>query len=143
MDLRHLPNLNIFAIHTFIKCDAQEPVVLGDIDLVLSTIPKANHVTKLSLGFTIYYGELLECLEDDWGGICYEVVRISAGKPLELNLKMLAGPAIFHDYQYPSPGIDELDRRIKEKIASLSYYPNICTIISASTGMEYLIPSNS
>jgi hypothetical protein len=124
VDLRHLPNLHIFAIHAIIKCDERDPVVLGDIDLILSTIPKANHVTKLELDFTVYGDHPFGgCPEEDWIGMCDEVVRISAGKPLELNLEM---SIVSTNLQYTPPGRDELYGRIKEKIASLSDYPNIC-----------------
>ena len=129
MDLRHLQNLHIFAIHAIIKCDAQEHVVLRDIDFVLSTIPIANQVTELSLDFTICGEHPFDgCLEEDWAGMCDEVVRISAGKALQLDLEMLFvhNPA---NFQYPPPIArrDELYKCIKEMMASLSDYPNICT----------------
>ena len=130
MDLRHIPNLHIFAIHGIIKCDAQEPPVLRDINVVLGTIPKANQVTKLSLGFTIHGDHPFGgCLEEDWVGMCDAVARISAGKPLELKLEIMTSvrPAI---YRLAPPGRqlrDELYERIKEKMALLSDYPNICT----------------
>ena len=109
------------------KCDAPDPVVLRDIVVVLSTIPKANQVTKLSLNFTIC-GEhpFAECLEEDWVGMCVEVIRISAGKPLELDLDMSIIP---HRYDNMHLGRDELYERIKEKTASLSDYPNVCTLL--------------
>ena len=120
MDLSHLPNLHIFAIHSLFRCDV--PVVLNDINLVLSTIPKANQITKLSLDFVIYCGHpFVECIEEDWVGMCDEIVRISAGKPLELELEMSISPV------YSPLGQDELYERIKEEIASLSDYPNIRT----------------
>ena len=110
MDLRHLPNLRIFAIHSLIRCDVQEPVVLDDIKLVLSTIPNANQITKLSLDFIIYCEHpFVECLEEDWAGMCDEVVRVSAGKPLELDLEMSISSV------YPPLGQDELYECIKEK----------------------------
>ena len=131
MDLRHLSYLRIFAINAIIKCDAQEHVVLRDINLVLSTIPKANQVIQLSLKFTILlsleftvfsYNPFDGFIGEDWAGMCDEVVRISAGKPLELNLKVSTRS---HRYLEP-PGESELYERIKEKIASLPDYPNIC-----------------
>lgn len=127
MDLRHLPNLHIFANRPIIKCDGREPVVLRDINLVLSTIPKINQVTKLSLDFTIV-GEhpFSGCLEEDWVGMCDEVVRISTGKPLEFYLEMSITPP---RYRYPPRGGDELYKRIKEKMASLSDHSNIHTHI--------------
>lgn len=127
MNLSHLPCLHIIAIRIIMKAGARKPAVLRDINLVLSKIPKANQVSKLSLDFDIYgkhpFGG---CVEEDWVGMCDEVVRISAGKPLALNLEMAITPPGF---QYPPPGGDELYRRIKEKIASLSDYPHISTHI--------------
>ena len=124
MDLRRLANLHILSIHSIIKCRVPERVVLRDIDLVLSTIPKANQVTKLSLDFAICGKRpFAECLEEDWVGMCDEVVRISAGKPFELDLDIWTNP---HVYNHIYPGRDELCERIKEKTASLSEYPNIC-----------------
>ena len=125
MNLRHLPYLHIFAIYAIISCDVQKLVVLRDINLVLSTIPTANQVTELSFHFTIY-GEypFLRCLEENWVGMCEEVVRISAGKPLELNIKMSVSPS---KLPFPPRGGDKLYERIEEKIASLLDYPNIST----------------
>ena len=108
-------------------------MVLRDINLVLSTIPKANQVIQLSLEFTIFLSlEFIVFgfypfdgfLEEDWVGMCDEVARISAGKPLELDLKVSLRPRKLEG-QYPPPG-DELYERIKEKVASLPEYPNIC-----------------
>ena len=124
VDLRHLPNLHVFTILSNIRWDAPEPVVLRDIRLVLSTIPRVNQVTKLSLDFIIYCQHpFSKCLEEDWVGMCDEVVRISAGKPLEFNLEMSITTARLG----PSSGRDEFYERIKEKMASLSKNPNICT----------------
>ena len=124
MDLSHIPNLHVFAISALIGFDAQEPVLLRDINVVLSTIPKDNLVTKLSLDFTIN-GEYPfdRCLEEDWAGMCDVVVRISAGKVLKFNLEISICPS-----QSPPPGRDDkLFKDIKEKVASLSNYSNICT----------------
>ena len=102
-------------------------MVLHDIKLVLSTIPKANQVTKLSLDFIIYSQHpFSECFEKNWVGMCEEVVRVSAGKPLELDLEMSICQSKFQP-EYPPPGQEEFYERIKEKIAFLSDYPNICT----------------
>ena len=125
MNLRHLPYLHVFALHAIISSDARKLVVLRDINLVLSTIPTANQVTELLLHFTIcgvypFHG----CFEENWLGMCDEVVRISAGKSLELNLKVSISPT---KLPYPSRGRDELYRRIEEKVASLLDYPNIST----------------
>ena len=121
MDLKHLPNLHIFEIHAFIKHNTQEPVISRDINSILSTIPNANQVTQLSFSLNIYGKHPFRgCLKQDWVGMCEEVIRVSAGKPLDFYLEM----AIIPPHR---PSGDELYRRIKEKIASLSDHPNICT----------------
>ena len=125
MDLRNLPSLHIFAVRSFIRHYGENPENLRDFSRVLSTIPKANQITKLLLDFTVTVHDGHPFDEEDWVGLCDEVVRVSAGKPLELNLKMSIHPPRI--LQYPSFRQDELYERIKEKIATLSDYPNICT----------------
>ena len=126
MDLRHLPNLRIFAIHTNIESDARDAqglLVLHDINSILSTIPKANQVTQLSFKFCFTVFDLHhpfgKYLEQDWVGLCDEVIRISAGKPLELYLVMT-----FYSPGHSPPPENKLYYRI---IALLSDHPNICT----------------
>ena len=102
-------------------------MVLRDIKLVLSTIPKANQVTKLSLHFIIFsQHSFSECFEEDLVRIFEEVVRVSAEKSLELDLEMLIDRSKFYP-EFPPIREDEFYERIKEKIAFLSDYPNICT----------------
>ena len=124
MDLKHVPNLHIFAIHAIIQSYAEDPVVSRDINSILGTIPKANQVTQLSIRFDFFgthpFGG---CIDQDWVGMCDEIVRVTAGKPLELCLKMSI--VLSQD----RPFGDRLYKRIKEKIASLSDYPNIRTDI--------------
>jgi hypothetical protein len=129
MNLGDISCLRVFALDAIIDCDVQEFVVLCDISHVLSTIPASNKVTTLFFHFSIVGGDhpFDECLKEDWAGIWGEVVRISAGKPLELNLEAAVDPL---DLKYSSEGKDELYElyeRIKEKIALLSNFPNIDT----------------
>ena len=108
----------------------QEPVALRDIKLVLSTIPKVNQVTKLSLEFIIFSEHILsDRFEEELVGMCEEVVRVSAGKPLELDLKMLISlnPSQLWWPEHPLIRRDEFYERIKEMIAFLSHQPNIST----------------
>ena len=63
------------------------------------------------------------CLDENWVGICDEVIRISSGKPLELDLKMTVDNGELERGQ----GEDELYARIMEKTTSLSDHPKICT----------------
>ena len=63
------------------------------------------------------------CLDEDWVGICDEVIRISSGKPLELDLTMsVDNGTLEHGHRE-----DELYVRIMERIRSLSEHPRICT----------------
>ena len=64
------------------------------------------------------------CLDQDWVGMFNEVIRISAGKPLELELQMVVSAGNC-DSEYP--GQDELYTHIMDKAGSLSDYPEICT----------------
>jgi len=132
VDLRHLPNLRNFTFHTFVECDEHpEPVVSRDINFILSTIPNANQLNQLVFCFKIYgnppYGGFLE---QDLVGMCDEVVRVSAGKRLELILELILfdqvnpGPLV---QVGPHSGGVELYESIKEKISHLSGYPNIST----------------
>ena len=123
MSLKNLSRLRVFAGKARIQ-GVRKSAVLGDIIIVLSTIPTSNQVTTLSLELTIVGKPkvIRACLEQDWAGLCSEIIRISAGKPLKLNLSMLVESPKF---EYPPPGQTRLHERILEKIASLSDYPHI------------------
>ncbi|KAF8799703.1 hypothetical protein BYT27DRAFT_7342791 [Phlegmacium glaucopus] len=134
VNLRDLSYLHVFALYVIIKCDVPESAVVRDVNLVLNTIPTSNQVMNLSFYFSIR-GEhpFGGCLEEDWVGLCDEIVRISAGKPLNLELETSALPHRFRcpfreeESPNPLPGQDELYDRIMERISSLSDHPNICT----------------
>ena len=55
--------------------------------------------------------------------MCDEVIRISSGKPLELDINMLVGLR----GRGHRCGEDELYMHIRERTTSLSDHPNICT----------------
>jgi hypothetical protein len=126
LNFRDISYLRFFALDATIECDAQEFVVLRDINVVLSTIPASNSVTTLLFDFTIAGKHPFDgCFKEDWVGLWGEVVRISAGKPLTLNLEAVVRPP---NFQYPAQGRDELYERVEGKmIALLSNYPNIDT----------------
>ena len=65
------------------------------------------------------------CLDQDWVGIFNEIIRISDGKHLELELKM--GVDMWDILETEHPGQDDLFARIMEKATPLSDYPEICT----------------
>ena len=102
-------------------------MALRDIKLVLSTIPKVNQVTKLSLEF-ISEHILSDRFKEELVGMCKEVVRVSAGKPLELDLKMVISLNTSQLWpEHPLIRRDEFFECIKEMIAFLSHQPNIST----------------
>ena len=134
MNLSNLPNLHVFSICIIISCktprkaprNAQPPEVLRDISLVLSTIPVSNNVTNLWFDFEILGKKPFRgCLDQDWVGIFNEIIRISDGKPLELELQMAVSTGDFLESIFP--GQDDLFARIMEKATPLSDYPKICT----------------
>ena len=65
--------------------------VLHDFNVVLSTIPESNRLTSLSFNFEIFgWCPFRECLDQDrdWDGMYSEVIRISEGKPIEVDLQI-------------------------------------------------------
>ncbi|KIM41139.1 hypothetical protein M413DRAFT_445854 [Hebeloma cylindrosporum] len=124
VNLHNVPTLQVFAVYTKVvqqySYGAGRPLVpvLHDINIVLGTIPRSNKVTNLCFDFTIVGSH---SLEQDWVGIFDEVIRISDGKTLELELKMGI-------YEIDLPGQDEMFTQMTEKATSvLSAYPNIST----------------
>jgi hypothetical protein len=111
-------------------------MVLHDINLVLSTIPASNNVTNLFFDISIAGKQPFDgCFKEDWIGLWDEVVRISAGKPLELNLKATVLPYNFQ-YLARAQGQDELFERMTERIVALiSNYPNIDTHFLANESL--------
>ncbi|KAF8149156.1 hypothetical protein B0H34DRAFT_668003 [Crassisporium funariophilum] len=126
VNLRSVPRLHVFALLAIIKCDVrEESTVIRDINIVLGTIDASNEITNLCFDFDIVGRQPFgRCLDEDWGGICEEVIRISAGKPLELNFEMWVSNGTL-DVDHPGEG--ELYAHIRERTVSLSDYPNICT----------------
>jgi hypothetical protein len=125
VNLSNLPNLQVFALYAIIKCGTRPSVVLHDINIVLGAIPTSNKVTNLwfdveIIGHRPFHG----CLDQDWVGLFDEIIRISDGKPLELELQMIVSTGKF-DIEHP--GRDELFMHIMERAALLSDYPKICT----------------
>lgn len=97
-----------------------ESTVPHDINIVLRTIPMSNRVTTLSMGFSVSgKPPFRACSEDGWAGLCNEIIRISAGKTLKLNLDV----CVYSEFT----GQRQLHERVLTNIASLSDYPNIST----------------
>jgi hypothetical protein len=134
VDLSNLPNLRVFSLDTKIydKTLTRDvfwvpySVALHDINIVLGTIPECNAITNLRFDFVIVgWPPFDECPDRDWVEMFNEIIRISGGKPLELELKL----AVCSPGTLPggNTGEDELYVRIMENAALLSDYPNICT----------------
>ena len=133
MNLSNLQNLQVFSLYAIINCkaprkaprNAPPSAVLQDINIVLDTIPKSNKVTNLWFYFEIVGRRPFRgCLDQDWVGIFNQIIRISEGKPLELELQMIVSTG---NLESEHPGQDELFVRIIEKATLLSDYPKICT----------------
>ena len=126
MNLSNVSHLHVFSLDTTIICQRDEPrfAVLHDINIVLGTIPKSNKLTRLGFNFDIIGHTFRECLDQDWDGMYNEVIRISDGKPMEVELQI--------DTITPNveAGDAEEEKRlymcIMGKAGSLSDYPKIC-----------------
>ncbi|KDR69265.1 hypothetical protein GALMADRAFT_128730 [Galerina marginata CBS 339.88] len=125
VNLGRLVRLRVFALYAIIECQPKGFATIHDINIVLGTLPASNAVTNFSFELEINgkrpFGG---CLEQDWVGMCDEVMRISAGKPLELEMMLTVSTG---ELVSQHPGEDELYIHIMERIASLSAFPKICT----------------
>jgi hypothetical protein len=129
VNLRNLQNLQVFSLCAIIKSkalwNAQRFAVLHDINIVLGTIPESNKVTNLWFDFMIVdQHPFHECLDQNWVGMFNEIIRISDGKPLELEFQMVVSMG-FSKIEHS--GQAELFVDIMKKAASLSDHPKICT----------------
>ncbi|KIM41142.1 hypothetical protein M413DRAFT_412221 [Hebeloma cylindrosporum] len=129
VNLGNLPNLRVFAVCTIIKCNKQKnaplPIGLRDINVVLNAIPKSNKIINLWFDFEIIgLRDFHGCRDQDWAGMFNEIIRISGGKPLELELQLMVSTM---DMNKEPVGHHELIKKIMENATSLSDYPNICT----------------
>jgi len=124
VNLSNLSHLRVFALLASIRGNARKSTVLRDINIVLGRIPASNTVTNLFFDFTLSGKRPFRgCLDEDWAGLCNQIIRISAEKPLELDLQTGAANGSL----YPTKGAGELYASIKERTAVLSDYPKICT----------------
>jgi hypothetical protein len=133
VNLSNLPNLKVFSLSTIINCKRQLKgprilppfATLHDINIVLGTIPDSNRITNLWLDFlTVGRRSFDGCLNQNWFEMFSEIIRISDGKPLELELKLAVSSGTLSSEH---TGQDELYMRIMEMAVSLSDHPNICT----------------
>jgi hypothetical protein len=125
VNLSNVSRLHVFSLDAIIKCNVPRSEVLHDINIVLGTIPESNNLTNLAFDFSIAGQRPFRgCLDQDWDGMYNEVIRISDGKPLEVELHMTVSSK---NFEIDHPGQDELYMYIMDKAGSLSDYPNICT----------------
>ena len=129
VNLSKLSNLRVFSLYAFInftpprKRKARPFSALHDVNIVLGTIPESNRITNLWFDFKIIGRRSFPgCLDQDWTGMFNEVIRISDGKPLELECMMVSDGLETRHF-----GEAELFNSIMENAASLSDYPKICT----------------
>ena len=92
VNLSKVSRLRVFSLYAIIKCKAPRGgfkfAVLHDINTVLGTIPESNEITNLGFDFKIVGRRpFLVCLDQDWAEMYNEVIRISNGKPLEMELQ--------------------------------------------------------
>ena len=124
MDLHELSRLQVFALCATIRCGAQETWVLADINAVLHTISPSNRITNLWFQFTIYSEPSFDgSLDQPWAELCGEAIRISAQKPLEFDVKVIASTGRIGSHP---PGSEGLYTAIKDKMTSISNWSNIC-----------------
>jgi len=127
VNLKRLSRLRVFALYAainIIKSDIPRGGVLQDISVVLHTII-SHKIEKTSFDFTIDDKHpFVGCLGEDWGGLCDEVIRISAGRPFQFTLiTTVAWSGIRKPF-----GERKLYKHVGDKISSLSDFPNIRTI---------------
>jgi hypothetical protein len=121
VNLSNVSRLHIFSLETTIKCNEPRFEVLHDINIVLGTIPGSNRLTSLVFNFAIT-GRHPSREYQDWDGMYNEVIRISDGKPLEVELQV----GIFTTKVEGCNQDDDLYMYIVGKAESLSDYPKIC-----------------
>ncbi|KAJ3504527.1 hypothetical protein NLJ89_g7888 [Agrocybe chaxingu] len=124
VDLELMSNLRIFHIYAGINCRGKQHTVLDDISKVLSSIPSPNRFQCFSLRVSIYGRKPFKgCLDEDWEGLCTQVVRVSGGRSLSFRVV-----AFINDHKLDDrfPGDDILYASLEEKVEqSLSPYRNI------------------
>ena len=127
MDLGNVPRLRVFSLFAIIHCNVKPQLaVLRDISIVLGTIPESNRVTNLGFDIKIVGRRPFRgCLDQNWAGLFNQVIRISDGKPLEMELHIAISTGGL-EVEHPG-GEDELYTYIIDKAGSLSDYPKICT----------------
>ena len=126
INLRNISNLRVFALYLIVKCHSGESTTLRDVNVVLDTIPASNQVSNLFFDIKIYGKHpFRECLDQDWVGLCDQVIRISNDKLLELDLQTLVKGNF--NLRGNVPGEHVLYSHIMEKMTVLSEYPQICT----------------
>ncbi|KIM36032.1 hypothetical protein M413DRAFT_78805, partial [Hebeloma cylindrosporum] len=128
VSLSNLSNLRVFAVFAIIQCskkrNAPYLAVIHDINIVLGTIPKANKITNLLFDFDIIGKHPFNgCLDQHWVEMFDKIIRISDGKPLELDIMMAVSTG---NLDVARRGEGELYTGITAKSGALSDYAEIC-----------------
>ena len=130
MNLSNVSRLHIFQVSLDIifKGDCDEPwfADLHDINIALGTIRSPMDLQKKkSLGFEIFcYPPFRECLDQDWDGMFNEVIRISDGKHIEVELQI-------YTITRKEDSEKKLYMYIMGKAGSLSGYPNLLSVFGS------------
>ena len=126
MNLSNASRLRVFSLNAMVECNGPRFADIHDINIVLGTIPESNRLTNLAFDFDIVGLRPFHrgSPDQDWDGMYKEVIRISDGKPLELELQMGVSA---RNLKFKHSDRDELYAYIMDKAGSLSDYPKICT----------------
>ncbi|KAJ3504526.1 hypothetical protein NLJ89_g7887 [Agrocybe chaxingu] len=124
VNLELMSNLRIFRIYAAINCRGKQHTVLDDISAVLSSMPSPNRLQCFFLRVSIYGGKSFkDCLDEDWEGLCIQVVRVSGGRSLSFRVEAFINP---HKLDDRFPGDDILYASLEERMKRfLSPYRNV------------------
>ncbi|KAJ3515594.1 hypothetical protein NLJ89_g1659 [Agrocybe chaxingu] len=98
VNLQSVTKLRIFEIFAIINCKSKNHTTLHDLRAILCTIPSSNKLQRFDLDVSIYGKQPFQgCLDEDWEGLCAELVRVAAGKLLQFGFFAVVGLKNFND----------------------------------------------
>ncbi|KAJ3515596.1 hypothetical protein NLJ89_g1662 [Agrocybe chaxingu] len=124
VNLKSVKKLCKIGMLPLIDCKTKKVTILSDLCAVLNTMPDSNaiHTVIFEVGI-IGKQPFKACLDQDWDGLCQQLVRISAGKALKFSLFT----SVYADgFDAVKPGSARLYEKIDEKIRNaLADHPRI------------------